>query len=62
LVRAGRRRHDGGEEARVKSVFLIEADMLGALREGEQPGVARFPVVELLHGAREQGPRDATFL
>ncbi len=36
--------------------------MLGALREGEQPGVARFPVVELLHGAREQGPRDATFL
>ncbi len=57
-----RRRHDRGEKARVKSVFLIERDVFCALRKGEQPDLSRPPRLELLHRPSEQGAGDAALL
>ena len=61
----GRRRvdrsgHDGGEEPGPEAVLLVQADVLGALGEGEQAGVAGLPRREDVHGRVEQPLGDAT--
>src|SRR4029077_20426042 len=56
------RRHDCGQKARVKTILLIETDMLRAVGEGEQSDMPRFPRVELLHSPGEQCLGNATLL
>src|SRR5258708_733699 len=42
----GRCRHNRGQEARGKPELAVEPDMLGALCEGEEPGMASAPSIE----------------
>jgi hypothetical protein len=44
----GRRGHDRGQKAWMKPELAIEPDMLGALGEGEEPGMTRAPGLELV--------------
>lgn len=59
LRRARSARHDGGEIAGPVAVFLVEADVLGAVWEGEQARAAHAPLVEDGHGGVEQALRDS---
>ena len=57
-----RRDHDGGQEPRVEPELLIQGDVLGALREGEQAVVRGPPGVELIDGCGKQRLGDAALV
>src|SRR5205807_9165243 len=58
-ARPGRRRHDRGQKARVKAELAVKPDVLGALREGEEPGVADAPAFERLARGGDEALADA---
>ena len=58
----GRRGHDRGEKPRVEAELLIQGNMLGTVREREQPDMRRGPGIELLHCPGQQQLPDAALL
>src|SRR5439155_24924028 len=56
--RLRRHGHDRGQETRVKPELAVEPDMLGALREGEEPGMADAPALENVAGGGDQALTD----
>jgi hypothetical protein len=57
-----RSHHDRGQKAGVKAEFLIKRQMQGAVRKGEEPGVAHAPFVQLRADGLDELFRDALSL
>ena len=59
-IRGGRLGGHHRETAGPEAVSLVEAQVLGARREGEEPGLPHAPAFERLQDRLEQPARDAT--